>query len=147
MIIERDTVPNLTKPVKNKFLPSIIKWKGINMIRQHSFLAAINEIVTWSEEIDVTRIGIVGDMHSGKSTMAEAIAHAVHKKSNLGWAVRKLYEKDLMNFEQTLKNFQPANYIMIFDDVSFWMQSITKRALDRLKRQLPRLDTLRVEKM
>jgi len=139
VIVERETVPQLTKPVKNKFLPSIIKWKGVNMVRQHSFLAAVNEIVMWAEEIDVTRIGIVGDMHSGKSTMAEAIAHAIHKKSKVGWAVRKLYEKDLMDFEATLKNFQPANYIMIFDDVSFLDAKHNKKSISQVKEAVTKI--------
>ena len=90
-------------PKKNKFLPTVTKWKGVDMIRQESFLAEVREIVNWAEEIDVTRIGIIGDMHSGKTTMAETIAHVIHKESKLSWAVKILYEKDLMDFENTLR--------------------------------------------
>ncbi len=138
-IVEKEVTPVIGKPKTDKYLPVVTKWKGVNMIRQHSFLAAINEVVNWAEEIDVTRLGIVGDMHSGKSTMAESIAHAIHKKSKVDWAIKKLFEKDLMNFEDTLKTLNPANYILIFDDVSFLDAKHNKKSISAVKEAVTKI--------
>jgi len=125
---------------KNKYLPTIIKWKGVNMIRQESFLASIKEIVKWAEEIDVTRVGIVGDMHSGKTTMAESIAHSIHKESKLSWSIKVLYEKDLMDFENTLKTLTTdTNWILRFDDVSFLDAKHNKKAISQVKEAVTKI--------
>ena len=124
---------------KKKNLPTVTHWKGTPIIRQHSFYAAINEIVNWAEEIDVTRIGNVGDMHSGKTTIAEAQAHAIHKMSKLQWSIRKLYEEDLMNFKETLKSLTPANYILIFDDVSFLDAKHNKKQINIVKEAVTKI--------
>src|SRR3989304_5213555 len=76
----RIMIPVRTKTIqlgstKDRHIPVVIKWKGVSMIRNQSFYAAIDDIINWSETLDVTRIGLVGDPHSGKSTLAEAIAH------------------------------------------------------------------------
>lgn len=141
-------MPTLVKEValqgstkkKNKFLPTVTKWKGTNMVRQESFLAAVKEVVSWAEEIDVTRIGIVGDMHSGKTTMAETIAHVIHKESKLSWAVKILYEKDLMDFENTLKTLTgDTNWILRFDDVSFLDAKHNKKAISQVKEAVTKI--------
>lgn len=110
------------------------------MIRQESFLAACKEIVNWAEEIDVTRIGIVGDMHSGKTTMAEAIAHCIHDLSKIPWAIKVLYEKDLMNFEKTLSTLTAdTNWILRFDDVSFLDAKHNKKAISQVKEAVTKI--------
>jgi hypothetical protein len=133
-VVVREVAVKDSKPKTDKYLPTIMKWKGVNMVRQESFLAAIKEVVRWAEEIDVTRVGIVGDMHSGKTTMAEAIAHSVHKESKLPWGIKILYEKDLMNFEETLKTLTvDTNWILRFDDVSFLDAKHNKKAISQVK--------------
>ena len=130
----REVSAQTGKPKTNKFLPTVVKWKGVNMVRQESFIAAVKEVVRWAEEIDVTRIGIVGDMHSGKTTMAEAIAHTIHKESKLPWGIKVLYEQDLMNFEETLKTLTTdTNWILRFDDVSFLDAKHNKKAIGQVK--------------
>lgn len=99
--------------------PKVIKWKGVSMVRDHSFIATVKEIITHAEEIDVTRIGILGEMHSGKSTMAMTIAHTFHTYSKIPFVPKVFYKDDLRNFKTTLQNLKPANYFLIFDDVSF----------------------------
>ena len=133
MIQPRDNI--VEKDSSNeRNLPVVIKWKGVNMIRQHSFLATIHEIINWSETIDVTKIGLIGDPHSGKSTLAETIAHAVHKLSKkIPYTVRIFGKDDLLNFEQTLKSLQPANYILVFDDVSFMGANANKKQIEMVK--------------
>ena len=139
-VVVREVSAQSSKPKTNKFLPTIMKWKGVNMVRQESFLAAVKEVVRWAEEIDVTRIGIVGDMHSGKTTMAEAISHSIHKESKLPWAIKILYEKDLMNFESTLKTLTvDTNWILRFDDVSFLDAKNNKKAISQVKEAVTKI--------
>lgn len=137
-LVEREVSVQVTEK-KDKFLPTVVKWKGENMVRNESFLAAVDEIVNWSMEIDVTRIGLVGDMNSGKTTLAEALAHSIHKRSSIAWAVKKFYERDLMNFEETLKNLKPCNYILIFDDVSFLDAKHNKTAINKVKESVTKI--------
>lgn len=89
------------------------------MVRNESFIAAVKEIITYAEEIDVVRVGILGDMHSGKSTISMAIAHAFHTYSKIPFIPKVFYREDLRNFKETLRNLKPANYYLVFDDVSF----------------------------
>jgi len=138
--ILREVAVQNSKPKTNKFLPTVMKWKKVNMVRQESFLAAIKEVVGWAEEIDVTRVGIVGDMHSGKTTMAESIAHTIHKQSKLPWSIKILYEKDLMDFENTLRTLTvDTNWILRFDDVSFLDAKHNKKAISQVKEAVTKI--------
>ncbi len=114
-------------------IPKVIKWKGVNMVRNHSFLATIKEIIDYSEEMDVTRVGIIGDMHSGKSTMAQAIGHAVHAFAKIPYSVRIFYKKDLINFKETIAQLEPTNYVLVFDDVSFLKATATAKQINMIE--------------
>lgn len=138
MIIEQQVV-EVKKVNAEGRLPKLIKWKGINMVRKHSFNATINDIVSVVEGAganvgsDAVRIGIVGDTHTGKSTMAEAIAHQVHHKSKLSWIVKKFSKDELVDFAGTLASLNPANHILIFDDVSFLATLYGKHKVDLIQ--------------
>lgn len=130
--------------VKNKkstddLLPKIIKWKGVNIIRQESFFAAVNDIIKWCEVKDVTKIGLVGEEDSGKSAMAESIAHTIHKTSKYEWVVKKFYEEELMNFRETLASLTSANHILIFDDISFLDAKHNKKAIFQVKEAVTKI--------
>ena len=112
----------------------MITWKGVQMIRHQSFIASVKEIIEFSNEIDVVKVGIIGDMHSGKSTMASAIGHTIHKYSQTPFAVRIFHEHDLLNFEATLQQLEPANYILVFDDVSFLESVASKKQISLVKK-------------
>tara|TARA_B100000029_G_scaffold31644_1_gene30125 strand:- start:747 stop:1805 length:1059 start_codon:yes stop_codon:yes gene_type:complete len=133
MVVKQKLKVIREKQPSSRLRPAVIKWKDEHIIRQHSFIAPVKEIIVWAEEIDVTRVGIIGDMHSGKSTMAAAIAHVIHKFSKLPWAIRHFDENDLLDFEKTLGTLKPANYIMIFDDVSFLSAKANKKQLEAVK--------------
>lgn len=75
--------------------------------------------------MDVVRVGIVGDMHSGKSTLAMTIAHSIHSFAKIQYAVRVFFREDLKNFKKTLSSLKPANYVLCFDDVSFLKDTST----------------------
>ena len=117
--------------------PKVGKWRGYDYIRSHSFLAAVREIITWSEDSDVTKIGIIGKPDTGKSTMAEAIAHAVHKYAVIPFAIRIFKKEHLMNFKETIKTLSVSgvatNYVLVFDDISFLGADANKRQVDMIK--------------
>jgi hypothetical protein len=113
--------------------PKIITWKEHKMVRNHSFLATIKEVINFSAEIDVCRIGLIGDMHSGKSTLSKSIAHAIHKHAKIPYKIKILYKEDLLNFGQTLLSLEPVNYILIFDDVSFLGADANKKQIEMVK--------------
>jgi len=139
-MVELETVQrNRKADGKSDQLPKIIKWKNINMIRQESFIAAVKDIVRWCEVKDVTKVGLVGEEDSGKSAMAEAIAHTIHKESKFEWVVKKFYEEELMNFRETIKSLTPANHILIFDDVSFLDAKHNKKAISQVKEAVTKI--------
>ena len=118
---------------KTKQAPKIIKWKGVQMARNHSFMATIHEIVNFSAELDVCRVGLVGDMHSGKSTLSQAIAHAIHTTAKIPYAIKVLYKPDLLDFKGTLAKLEPVNQILIFDDVSFMGAEANRKQIESVK--------------
>jgi len=101
---------------------------------------AIEEIASHQKSLDLTSIGIIGREGTGKSTLAQCIAHLVHRKldeigsvksdnedlsRNLeqirkGYLVRVFDSNhDLSNFRQIVEDLPPVNRIIIFDDASF----------------------------
>lgn len=99
--------------------PVLTSWKGIEMIRNHSLLATVKDILAVKEDLDVVKIGIVGEESTGKTTLAETLAHLIHSMSIVPFAVRVFGETEFLDFESTLASLDPANYILIFDDISF----------------------------
>jgi len=141
LIIQQQTV-QIDKPKSSEHKPKVLRWKGISIIRNHSFYATIEEIVKVAEGLegsdtnkgsDAIRIGLVGDTHTGKSTMASAIAHAIHKKSRLHWKVKFFAKEELIEFKKTLTELTPTNHILIFDDVSFLASLYGKQKIDLLQ--------------
>ena len=133
MPITTTTKKIIDKKHSDRNRPIVTKWKGIPMVRNHSFLATVREIINFSAEIDVCRIGLIGSMHSGKSTLSQSIAHAIHKHADLQYKIKVLYKEDLLNFEKTLLALEPVNYIMIFDDVSFMGANANKKQIEMVK--------------
>ena len=119
-----------------KHAPKVIKWKGVTMVRNQSFLASVQEIINYSAEMDVTRVGIIGDMHSGKTTMAKSIAHAIHEFSKIPYTVKIFYKRDLLNFAETLKTLNATNYVLIFDDISFLKASATNKQINLIEQAI-----------
>lgn len=114
-------------------IPLVIKWKGVDIIRSQSFRATIKEIVEVIKTLDVVNIGIVGTQNTGKSTLAESIAHMVHKLSEFPFSVRVFDREALLSFETTLSGLEPANYVLVFDDVSFLGAQASKKQVDLIK--------------
>ena len=132
MVIETN-IKKINHKSKQDQAPIIGKWKGVPYIRSQSFLATVREIINFSAEIDVCRIGLIGSMHSGKSTLSQSIAHAIHKYADIPYNIKILYKEDLLNFSDTLQKLESVNYILIFDDVSFLGSSANKKQIEMVK--------------
>lgn len=129
-MIERQVLVSESQD-KKQLIPTITTWKGVKMIRVHSFLASMHEVVKYSEKLDFVKIGIIGDQHTGKTTLAKSMAHVIHKMAlkelGLSFQVKIFTRKELLNFGETISNLNPANYILIFDDISFLHEATTKQ--------------------
>ena len=132
--------PNFSKRPGTDRKRAIIEWKGVRFIRGHSFLVAIKQIAAQARWNDVIKIGIVGGMGTGKTTLAQAIAHAFHtymrKHHGVAFAVRQFGRDELGGLDKTLRELPPANYIVIFDDVSFMDASHSAKAISKIKNTL-----------
>lgn len=133
MIIIREKKKEEETKSSDRLKPKIIKWQGVDMIRNQSFIAAVKEIIEFSAEIDVCKVGIIGDPHSGKTTEGEAIAHVIHKIAKIPYTIRHFKKEDLLNFKETLKTLKPVNHILIFGDLSFMGGEATKRQIEMVK--------------
>jgi len=105
-------------------IPLIQPWLGVDkVIGSHILTTAIKEIVSDVKTLDAIKINLIGDPGTGKSTLAQTLAHMIHKHSyeeyKIPFAVKIFEKEDLLNFRDTMEALEPVNHILIFDDVSF----------------------------
>ncbi len=113
--------------------PMVIRWKGADMIRNQSVMAAVNEIVNKSENLDVVKVGIIGEPSTGKTTLADTVGHLIHKKSTIPFATRSFGKEEFKKMKETLAQLEPANYILKFGDLSFLKADFTTKEIDVIK--------------
>lgn len=116
--------------------PTLIKWKDQTIIRSHSLIETVKEILRALDSQDVVQINIIGDPSSGKTKLAKCIQHLIHKLSTIPISVRGFGKDDLLSFRDTLKTLQPANYALLFDDLSFLGAIANKRQIDMVKQAI-----------
>jgi len=137
------SLPNEDR-LSKKNAPTIIKWKGADMIRNHSLRAAVTEILNTTKSLDVVKVGIVGEPSTGKTTLARTLAHLAHKMSeSLGcvpFAYREFGEEEFYDLKATLENLDPANYILYFHDLSFLAN---KKAIEEVKNAVTKIRHLK----
>lgn len=125
---------------------TIVEWKGrgaslaAKMVRVHSLKATVNEIISTIENsLDVVKIGIIGEPSTGKSTLADTLAHLIHIEAKIPFAVRSFGEEEFLDFERTLSLLEPANYILKFRDLSFLTGKYGSKQIDLLKQQMTKI--------
>lgn len=114
------------------------------MIRIHSLLATVNEIISSIEKsLDVVKVGIIGEPSTGKTTLADTLAHLIHSQSKIPFAVRSFGEEEFLDFERTLSLLEPANYILKFRDLSFLTGKYGSKQIELLKAQITKIRHLK----
>lgn len=135
-MIKTVTIGITEKKESDKLRPVVITWKGEKMIRVHSIRASVREIVEVSNSLDLVKVGIIGNQSTGKSETGKTIAHIFHKLSKVPFTVRIFDKEALLNFEETLKSLTPANYVLVFDDVSFLGANANKKQIEIIKQAI-----------
>lgn len=107
--------------------PTVIKWKGVDMVRNHSVMVCVHEIVNAIKEQDLISINIIGKQSTGKTTLAEVLAHGAHKISEFPFKINFFGKTELINLEETVKNLTPTNQIIVFEDMSFLGANATSK--------------------
>lgn len=123
--------------------PTVIPWKNERIIRTQSVIEAVREMLRTIQTLDVVNVNLIGNPSTGKTTLALTLAHLIHKISPIPFAIRLLNKNDLLNFEKTLESLDPANYVLIFDDVSFLSATASKKQIDNVKQQLTEIRHLK----
>ena len=97
--------------------PVVITWKGVPMVRNHSIRSAVHEIVQTSSRLGFVKVNIVGASGSGKSSLAETIAHLCHEMAEIPYEVKFMKKEDLVDFHATIKGLSANHQILVFDDL------------------------------
>jgi hypothetical protein len=124
-----------TKYKKNT-KPVIIEWKKSKMIRNHSIRSCVHEILQFSSRLGMVRINIVGASGSGKSSLAETIAHLCHSMSDIPYEVKLMQKEDLLDFTATIKGLSSNNQVLVFDDLSWLGANFGKKQVEQLKSEI-----------
>lgn len=136
-MIRTREVSRTVKATSEKSAPTFQEWKGVDTIRVHSIRATVKEILQVSDSLDAISIGIIGNPGTGKTTLMYTLAHLYHKMSmeiyKRPFTVKIFDKHNLLNFEETLKNLTPTNYVLGFDDVSFLGANATKKQIEIVK--------------
>lgn len=128
--------PNVKKFDDRTKKPVLTTWLGSEMIRHHSLLRIVDDIINMHNQLDVVKIGIIGEESTGKTTLAETLAHLIHQRDKTPFSVRTLGENEFLKFDDYLATLEPANYIFICDDLSFMTD---KKAIERLKNRITKI--------
>lgn len=135
-MIEQELV-SLSTTKEEFFKPMTTKWKGTEIIRLQTPKTAINQIVQFMKRLDYVKIGIIGEPHTGKTTEAKFIAHFLHVMAlgelGINYVVKLFTREELLNFKKTMNNLPTANYILLFDDISFLEKEATPQQLSEIK--------------
>lgn len=119
--------------------PKTIKWKGVPMMRSHSFLAAVGQGVKAVMATPLISHNITGMQGKGKSTLVASIAHATHKllkkDYDIDFQVHHWGRDQLKNITESLKTVTDHS-IISFDDISFTHREMKPAELNTLHDQI-----------
>ncbi len=116
--------------------PTIIKWKGIPMVRGHSINACVDEILQFNKRRQFLKINIIGQSGTGKTSLMELLSHQLHSASDVPYEVKFFKDDQLANFRATVQGLSNSNQILCFDDLSGLVENHGKAALQRLKSEI-----------
>jgi len=113
------------------------------MIASHALRPKVRDIVSVAKNMELVKIGIMGEPSTGKSTLAETLAHLIHELSEqdrLYWMYRVFDQNDYLNFDAVLEKLEPTNHILYFHDLSFLH---AKQKIEQVKEQMTKIRHLR----
>lgn len=82
----------------------------------HNPRILIDEIIAENKVKQFTSILIIGTPGTGKTTVANYLAHGIHTKKP--YLVKHFGKKEILNFENVLDSLPNEDLILIFDDIS-----------------------------
>lgn len=93
-----------------------IQFHGEPIAQWHNPRILIDEIMAENKVKQFTSVLIIGTPGTGKTTLANYIAHQIHTKRD--YIVRHFGKKEVLNFMNVLDSLPDENLILIFDDIS-----------------------------
>lgn len=125
--------PGNKASIKKDTKPTVIQWKGQNMIRTQSVRAAVREVINHVKETGLVSIGVLGKPGSGKTTLAKLLGHLIHEMADEPFAVKIFDKEGLLHLRETIAALEPINHVLILDDLSFLQANASKQQLDQIK--------------
>jgi hypothetical protein len=119
-----------------KKIPVTIKWQDAPMVRNHSIRSTVHEILQSSSRLGMVRINVIGASGTGKTSLAETIAHLCHTMSDIPYEVKFMQKADLVDFTATIKSLSSNNQCLIFDDLSWMDADFSKSQITKLKSEI-----------
>jgi uridine kinase len=104
------------------------------MLRSQSINACVDDIFETSRSMGFVKINLIGASSSGKTVLADVLAHQLHKKDPT-FEVHSLQDSDLIDFKKTIQGLSTNNQILKFDDLSGLVAKYGKTALENLRSQ------------
>jgi len=93
-----------------------IQFHGQPIAQWHNTRILIDEIIAENKIKQFTSILIIGTPGTGKTTLANYLAHGIHSKKP--YLVKHFGKKEVLNFENVLDSLPNEDLILIFDDIS-----------------------------
>ena len=105
------------------------------MLRSQSINACVDDIFETSRSMGFVKINLIGASSSGKTVLADVLAHQLHKKDPT-FEVHSLQDSDLIDFKKTIQGLSTNNQILKFDDLSGLVAKYGKTALENLRSEV-----------
>lgn len=126
---------------KNKGTPTIIKWKGVNMVASQSIRVVAQELINMSANQDFISVNLIGKQGTGKTELMKTLSHLIHEGAKVPYQINYFGKKEILDLEETVTNLSPTNQIILLDDIAFLkgVKGVTSRDLDRVQEVLSRI--------
>ena len=120
------------KASKDTGVNPITTWKRVKLVRDQAFLPVIASIAEFSRTHNLVKIGIIGYSASGKSTLAQAITHALHvyymKKHGKKFSAKCFYYPRVGD-GYDLSILEPGSCIITMDDFNCIEESFKNKMM------------------
>ena len=116
------------------------KWRGVSMLKTHSFQRAVYKAVIAISHTQVVSHVCLGAPSDGKSELMDSIAHVAHimllKKYGYTFQVKRWGKEQLRNLKESLENDIKTHTILMFDDTSFEHNIMSQKQKNEVLREI-----------